>query len=142
MKFDTNAPAEVRIEVINLIDVMFILLLFFILTTTFQTSQDKAIDYQLPDASSGAGVEAEPAMEFVIAADGQVFHAGSALADGALTSLVEGWGRRAELQGQSVVIRADTSAHHGKVIALMDLLRRNNLTHLAIGVREPGTEKP
>lgn len=142
MKFETHTPAEVRIEVINLIDVMFLLLLFFILTTTFQTPPDKAIDYRLPDAASGAGIEADPAMEFVVDAEGRVHHRGAPLDEAALAALVEGWGQRPELLARSVVIRADTAAHHGRVIALMDLLRRNGLTNLAIGVREPGTEGP
>jgi biopolymer transport protein ExbD len=123
---------------INLIDIMLLLLLFFILTTTFQSAQQKAIEYQLPKAQTGGAAPPLPALEFIVTGDGAIHHGGVVLDEAALEALIERGSATEDQRSRPVIIRADAQARHGKVVYLMDALRRRGLTRLAIGVAEPG----
>ena len=135
MKFSSQPPAEIRIDMINMIDCMIMLLMYFMLAATFEKNPS-AIHYDLPSAESGGSMTAPEPWEFIVDKEGRIFYGNTALDDDALERRVQELGALPEAPGKTVVIRADTEARHGRVIHLMDLLRRNRITRLAVGVKK------
>lgn len=141
MHFSSDAPAETpEINLTPLIDVVFLLLIFFMVSTTFQHS--RALQVALPEASQENQSERAPTeIELVIAADGQMAINGEPLASNdkaairkALRSLLE---QPAE---QPLTIRADREVAHKHVVRTMDVAAGLGLVNVAIATRtdQPG----
>jgi len=145
MNFRRARPAmDLRIEITPLIDVIFQLLIFFLLTTSFIT--ERALDVELPEADSQAESRKRISIVAVsITRDGQVAHDGVPVTLEALGRVF----RRASAEDSErvVVIRGDHAVTHGRVVQVMDLARLHGLTKLAIATapKEPdqdGSEDP
>ena len=120
---------EPRIEITPLIDVVFLLLIFFLLTTTFVA--ERTIDVDLPESSASA-VEAPAGEDLVVVVteDGRLYHAGTALDLGDLSRRFE---EAAKADPETkVVLKADRGAAHGRVVEVMERARDAGLTHLSI----------
>jgi biopolymer transport protein ExbD len=119
-------------EVTPLIDVVFQLLIFFLLTTRFIT--EHSVDVELPDASAQAQDRDERiVLTLDVDARGRVFHEGERLARESVNTLMRrhaGTSDRAAL-----LVRADRSVEHGTVVDLMDRAQRYGLTDLGVGTR-------
>ncbi|MBC8515224.1 biopolymer transporter ExbD [bacterium] len=106
---------EATIEWVALIDMVFILLLFFAVTTTF-ASEEAGIDLQLPSASSGS---AQPELRVIsIKKDGSIFYNDRFLSVGELGDVLAQAG-----DGPSWEVRADRQADYEAVIGVLDQLR-------------------
>ena len=72
----TKTPFVPRIRIINLVDVLFILLIFFIATTTFRiaSQQPTAVKLSLPEAKSAEAVGQQKSNQVLltVAADGSI----------------------------------------------------------------------
>ena len=106
------------ITITPLIDVMLLLLIFFMLTSTFR--QSTGLDITLPQARSGSAQEME-LHEVGVDREGQLFF-GTTPVDEAglrqqLTELL------AEEPGAQLILRADASADFGRVIRAIDIAR-------------------
>ncbi|TBV07138.1 ExbD/TolR family protein [Phytopseudomonas dryadis] len=133
MKFKRGRRENVEINLASLIDVVFILLLFFVVTTTFTRETRMQVD--LPEAASGTPPEQSELkqMEVVIAADGSFSLNGKALVKSDLDSLM------AVLQKESdgdnslpLTISADAKTTHQSVITAMDAAGKLGFAHLRI----------
>ena len=73
----TKSPFVPRIRIINLVDVLFILLIFFIATTTFRVAsqQPSAVKLALPEAKSAEAVGKQKSnqVRITVATDGTVY---------------------------------------------------------------------
>ena len=116
-----------------MIDVVFILLLFFVVTTTFTRETQLKVD--LPEAASGTPPEQTELkqLEVLIAADGAFSLNGKALLESNLSSLM------AALQKESdgdnslpLIISADGKTPHQAVITAMDAAGKLGFSHLRI----------
>ncbi|MBI3179249.1 MAG: biopolymer transporter ExbD [Deltaproteobacteria bacterium] len=116
------------IDLTPVIDIVFNLLIFFLVTTTFV--QNPGIEVDLPKATSA---QVDPKAEHVIIAvtsDGRYVHEGKAVSlDELEARLKEHHKQRADAM---VIIQADTSTPHGKVVEVMDAARRVGFAQLAI----------
>lgn len=137
MKIPRKPAKKARIEIIPMIDTMFFLLVFFMLATLTMTNQ-----YTLPvNLPHAAGVQDKPQQVFTLTVtrDGRVFcdrdEAGSAAE--AVQWLV---GRSQNDKQISVIINADSSVEHGRVVELMDGIRRNGIHRIAIAVNPAGKD--
>lgn len=132
MKFRRKPRENVEINLASLIDVVFILLLFFVVTTTFTRETQLKVD--LPEAASGTPPEqTELKLEVLIAADGAFSLNGKALLESNLSSLM------AALQKESdgdnslpLIISADGKTPHQAVITAMDAAGKLGFAHLRI----------
>ncbi|HET58362.1 MAG TPA: biopolymer transporter ExbD, partial [Deltaproteobacteria bacterium] len=82
MKIDRSRSRRARIEMIPLIDVIFLLLVAFILFSMTMTTH-RGLNLDLPDASNAA-VERDTLVVVSVAADGRLFLDGEPLEEGAL----------------------------------------------------------
>ena len=86
MNFRTTASQEVRIELTPLIDIIFQLVLFFMVSTTFD--QDPAIDIALPESSSQQMVSKDVSAEIWIDKKGSVLIDQSSVSQAELETLI------------------------------------------------------
>jgi biopolymer transport protein ExbD len=111
-----------------LIDIVFLLLVFFMLTSHFV--QDDVLNIQLPETESGARLDENKSVEIVINAEGQWFYQGQVLeADVLHQALQEDLSQR---EDKRVRIRGDKSSTLDSTVTLLDIARRAGATGVDI----------
>ena len=130
---------EVGLDMTPLIDVVFLLLIFFMLTASF--TQAQRLKVELPKADQGEQV-ADPSQDWVIEIDAQGHYAlnGEALAADQLSV------RLRELPGRNedtvVQIRASATTQHQAVVTALDAARAAGLSHIGLATESPTHSKP
>lgn len=133
MKFRRKPRENVEIGLAPLIDVVFILLLFFVVTTTFTRETQLQVD--LPEAASGTPPEQTEVkqLEVVIDVDGNYSLNGKALLKSDLSSLMVALSKEAEGDNSlPMIISADGKTPHQAVITAMDAAGKLGFAHLRI----------
>lgn len=130
MKIARNTPKKARIEIIPMIDTMFFLLVFFMIATLSMASQN-SLPVNLPHAN-GVQTEIQQVHTLTLTKDNKLFYDQEQIAS--LAEVVERLSRRSKDQQTSVIINADRSAEHGRVIELMDMVRQAGITKIAVAV--------
>ncbi|WP_456409869.1 ExbD/TolR family protein [Oceanithermus sp.] len=119
---------EPTINLAPLVDIVFLLVIFFMVTSTFITPET-GLPVDLPQAVTG---EARPegAPTVVVQADGQAFWKGEPVDDAALLASLQ----KALAQDPvgTVILRADRKTPHGRVVQVMDLIRQAGAKRVAI----------
>ena len=137
MKFRRRAGGAAREEVFlnltSLIDVIFVLLLFFVVTTTFSRPSQLKID--LPEASSSQAAQQSELkqLEVLVSADGQYEVNGQLLLNSDLESLMAALQRESE--GDSslpLTLSADATTPQQAIITAMDAAGKLGFAHLRI----------
>ncbi|MGB0468496.1 MAG: ExbD/TolR family protein [Pontibacterium sp.] len=133
MKFRRQKPEEVSVNLTPLIDVVFLLLIFFMVSTTFTSETHLAID--LPDAKGVASEAAPDGLEILISAEGLYSLNGVLLSDA--QSLKHALSDRSRGDSQTpLTIAADAKTPHQAVISAMDVAGQLGFTQLKITTRE------
>lgn len=136
MRLRQRQPEQVDINMTALIDVVFLLLIFFMVSTTF----DKFTELQitLPEAD-GEQVVQEPRMvELSISANGDYFLDGQQVLNGdpaTLRRVLEALD--AVEQDLPLVINADARTPHQAVITAMDVARQVGMVRISFVTKEP-----
>ena len=133
MKFPRTPREPVDINLAPLSDVVFILLLFFVVTTTFTRETQLKVD--LPEAVSGTPPEAavKAPLEILVASDGSFALNGKSLVTNDLAALMEAL--RVESAGDQslpVMLSADAQAPHQAVVTAMDAASKLGFAKLRI----------
>lgn len=133
MRLPPDEDSRAQINIVPMIDVVFAVLIFFILASLTLT-QSQGLPVTLPEAAT-AKTQAEAALTLTVTADNQLFInrepvALSTLAADVKSRLVPG-------QTALVTINADTAAEHGWVVAAMDALREIEGLRLGIATQSP-----
>lgn len=125
--------AAVDINMTPLIDIVFILLIFFLMTSTF--IQDSGFKVDLPSASAENADEIFDALVVQITSRGEIVLQGTTTdAAGLATELTRLKEKlSAESKNPTVMVQADEDAPHGVVVQVLDTARLVGLTDLAIG---------
>ncbi len=118
------------INVTPLVDIMLVLLIIFMLVSTFMLKE--AIEVELPHAATGAEVN-KRTVSIIISKDGDYFIGSEQIAglDGLRARMAA---EKAENREVQVIIAADRSVLHGTVVTVIDLLRRLEIYNFAINV--------
>ena len=127
------------VELTPLIDVVFLLLIFFMASTTFLRESQLAIE--LPQAASAPASSAAD-VEVRVDAAGRYAINGRLLPDGELKTLLDALAAQTQA-GQAVVVAADARTPHQAVVRVLDAAGRSGLTNVRIAtVLPPGIESP
>lgn len=119
------------LEMTSMVDIVFILLLFFLLTATYVKNPN--IDINLPEASLNKSAENKKDLDISIKDNGEIRYDNKITTIEALEKiLVSEYAKNKE---SVVVIRADKSSTHGRVVDVMDLAKRIGFEKLAIAVQ-------
>lgn len=139
MKFARQKQEEASVNLTPLIDVVFLLLIFFMVSTTF--TRETRLSVVLPEAT-GTPVVAEEAIEIVISSRGEYQVNGERLSrDDAQTLRAVLLPLVGESDERPVVLIADANAPHQAVVTVMDEAGRLGFTNLTISTQEPGSEQ-
>ena len=114
-----------QIDIAPLIDVVFLLLIFFMLTSTFV--MQPAIKVNLPKAVTSESVKPENA-EIVVNSENVVYVNGAVVTMQELKAFLKEAGKR----GQSLVIKADTRVSLGRVVEIWDSARSLGISQVNI----------
>jgi len=126
---------RVSLDIHPLIDVVFLLLIFFMVTTTF--SERPGMKLELP-ASETASSQTMQELIIVLTYDRRVFFQGREIDLSNLPNLLERALKRSS--EKMVIISADRRVEHGIVVSVMDIAKRSGALGLTIATR-PVNEK-
>ncbi len=127
-----NDDGDNLIDLAPLIDVVFILLIFFMVSTTF--SRESKLDINLPEATSEAEQQAKPdVIVFSIDARSRfsinskvLLNTQEATIKQALSEAMQG------IKNPSVLINADADAPHRSVVKAMDAIQRQGISQIGL----------
>ena len=129
MKFISNQTSSFSIEITPLIDIVFLLVIFFVVTSKVGDSQFLSLD--LPKTESFQNNAVESSNEISIINDGSVYINGEVFNINDLDSLNEAI-FELNNNGSSVILSADAAALHVWVINIMDILNKNGFNEVQI----------
>jgi biopolymer transport protein ExbD len=131
VKFRRQKIDDVQVNLTPLIDVVFLLLIFFMVSTTFNQSTELTID--LPTATSNApNSDRSKNVELVITADGQYVINGQTLINEKVSTLIQGL--KEVTQGDNtrpLIITADAKSSYDMVLRVYDAAANLGITKLA-----------
>ena len=139
LKFRRKQPEEVSVNLTPLIDVVFLLLIFFMVSTTF--TKETHLEINLPEAE-GEVVEAQTdSIEVTVSVDGDFSVNGQALLNSQPATL-----RRAIMDQAGddrklpFVISADANTPHQSVVTVMDVAGKLGFAGLSITTQQAAEE--
>lgn len=136
MDFRTASRDEPDINLIPFIDILLVVLIFLVLTTTY--SQFTELSINLPQAQANAPKDKPQSVTVAVGRDGRYMVNEQVLPStqvGALTQALKTAASRNP--NMVVIINADAAASHQSVIAVMDAARRAGLGQLAFATQQP-----
>ncbi|ERS90621.1 MULTISPECIES: ExbD/TolR family protein [unclassified Halomonas] len=133
MRFPRRRRDPVEVNLTPLIDVVFLLLIFFMVSTTFETRQ--ALELTLPESVSGAAAEPSP-VTLVVTAEGGYRLAGRDLAATALAAALATEADQAREHG--LVVEADARARHADVVRALDQAAAQGIRQVRIATTQGG----
>ena len=139
MKFARRPKTELDINLTPLIDVVFLLLIFFMVSTTFIRDSHLSID--LPKASAEASKIAADIIEITISKSGAYAVNGTGLVNNSAKVLKKAV--EATSEGSTdlpLVITADSATPHQAVITAMDVAGQLGFVHLSITTKHNGSD--
>jgi len=132
MQLRASSPEDPEISLTSLIDVVFLLLIFFMVSTTFERQAVLKVD--LPEAKNVSALEDQPnTFELVIDQNGQFYLNDRQLIDGRPATLRAAFNEAAgEDRTMPVILRADAETPHHFVVTAMDVTAQLGFTRLSI----------
>ena len=138
MKLQTRPREEPEVNLTSLIDVVLLLLVFFMVSTSFL--KETEIRLRLPEAEAVERSETQAPLIITVTADGGYYVDGREVinrrVDTLRRAIVEAAG---DDRGRPVTIRADARTEHQAVVTAMDVAGRLGFTAISIAtVHSPG----
>lgn len=136
MKFKRKIREELPINITPLIDVVFLLLIFFMVTTTF--TRETRLMVNLPEADATPSEVLPDQVEITVSRNGTYTINGRPLVNSEIATLMQGL----ELATQSdrtvpILLIADAEATHQSVVTAMDGIGQLGFTRLSIATQRP-----
>ena len=138
---DFRADDSPQIDLVPLIDVVLCLIVFFVVTTTFDTRS--VLELELPRAQGEAAKPQDKALDILVNADGRYFvgdrEALRTDVDSLKRTILEVGGDDRE---RSVLLRADARTPHQAVVTALDALGQLGYRHISIGTAPDAGQAP
>lgn len=132
MIFRKRRRIRPQVNITSLIDVVLLLLIFFMISTTFVTQP--GIRVNLPKAKSRTKDIAQELNTVIITAENTIFINRQKVSgmEELRNVFVE---LRQEYQGDLIVVKADENVAHGLVVGVMDIAKSSGFSRIAIATR-------
>jgi biopolymer transport protein ExbD len=131
MNLQPGDEDEPEVNLTPLIDVVFLLLIFFMVSTTFE--QQSRIQIELPEATPTPAETEDESLEIVIDAQGRYFIGEQQVVNSELKTLKSAISKPVEgRESLTVIIRADASTPHQAVITALDAASQLGLTQISL----------
>jgi biopolymer transport protein ExbD len=139
MNLQPGSEDEPEINLTPLIDVVFLLLIFFMVSTTFE--HQSRIKIEMPEATAEPTEQEEEPLEIIIDAQGLYFIGDEQVVNTRLKTLKAAISKAAGVrQGMPVIIRADAKTPHQAVVTALDATSQLGLTHISLATSKVGEE--
>ena len=139
MKFQRRLQEDLQINQTPLIDVVFLLLIFFMVTTTFTRETRLAVN--LPEADGEPVQDAPRVIEISVSQGGSYAIDGRPLVNNETRTLMRAL---EEVSGGdrdiALILIADADATHQSVVTAMDAIGQSGFSRLSIATRKPDGE--
>ena len=134
MRLRKNSGDHADINLTPLIDIVFLLLIFFMVSTTFE--RDSELSIELPQASADPATRSPQSIEVTIDARGRFYVGGRQLVNTQSQTLIKALREASEgREAPPVVISADANTPHQSVVQVMDAARQLGLVRLTFATR-------
>lgn len=134
MNFRPRQKEEPEINLIPFIDVLLVILIFLMLTTTY--SKFTELQLKLPVADADAQRDYPKEVIVAVGSDGRYSIKGTPVAGRSVDAIAQALGAAATAGKDSVVIiSADATAPHQSVINVMEAARRTGLVHITFATQ-------
>ena len=137
MNFQRGRDHDVpEINLIPLIDVLLVIIIFLMLTTTY--AKFSGLEINLPTADASKQAEQPNAVSVAVTASGQVLVNKSPLATADVKSISEALRRAAgDNKDPVIVINADAKATHQSVVDIMQAAQSAGFPHISFATQSP-----
>ena len=135
MNLQQHKSDDLDVNITPLIDIVFLLLIFFMVSTTFE--RESEIDVTLPEAAIDAPTEQSDMIEITISADGVFFINGKRVVNKQVATLKQALLKVANgREDPPIIISADAKATHQAVVTVMDAARQLGFVHLSFATSQ------
>ena len=131
MKFRMVEEEDPGLTLTPLIDVVLLLLIFYIVTTAFV---DRAIELQLPESQSSAIPEEREKLTIELGLGGALALNGDPITIERLDQRVGEQARADHIK--AVEIRADRAVVHGRVVEVLGIVKKHGVDNVGIAVKQ------
>lgn len=136
MNFRQRKPEELDVNITPLIDVVFLLLIFFMVSTTFDRQSE--LNIELPEASGEITESEKVDIEVFIGSDGKYNINGHEIINTQIESLLRALREAAgDENDPRVIISADKNTTHQAVMTAMDAARQMGFVHITFAAVKP-----
>ena len=139
MNLQPGDSDEPDVNLTPLIDVVFLLLIFFMVSTTFE--HQSRIQVELPEASAEPTTPDDESLEIIVDAQGRYFIGEEQVLNTQLKTLkaaiAKVIGDRSDMP---VVVRADANSPHQAVVTVLDATSQLGLTRISLATTRPAGE--
>ena len=134
MNLRPNRKQNVELDITPLIDVVFLLLIFFMVSTTFE--RESELNITLPEASKELTQAKPDAITIAIDAQSHVYVNDIELVNSQMTTIKQAiYDALGDLEDAPVIISADADTPHQMVVKVMDAARQLNLVRITFATR-------
>lgn len=135
MQFRQKPKEPLDVNITPLIDVVFLLLIFFMVTTTFQ--KDAELNINLPEASATDVAHNSTPIEVAVNQNGRYYINGKELTNGRPQTIQNAL-QEASLgqKDRALVIRGDAKANYQNVITVMDVASKLGLVNISLATAQ------
>lgn len=140
MNFRSGHRDEPELNLIPFIDILLVVVIFLVLTTTYSKYTELQVRLPVADADQQRTRPAE--LRILVSQDGRYAINGSVLERPSVAALSEALAESAKGDRDTiVVISADASATHQAVVSVMDAARRTGLSHITFTTQTSGASR-
>jgi len=134
MKLRQKKRSDLLVDITPLVDVVFLMLIFFMVSTSFNVSSSLKLD--LPSSKATAQQQENKKVSISINAKGQLFVQDKAVEDADLRKRILNVSKGDP--NMRVVLRADADARHKRVVLVLDTLRGLEMSKIGIATVASG----
>ncbi|WP_455222492.1 ExbD/TolR family protein [Kaarinaea lacus] len=135
MNLQQERKEDLDVNITPLIDIVFLLLIFFMVSTTFE--RESEIDVTLPQAAIDAPQEQSEVIEIVISSQGEFYVNGKRVINKQVSTLKQALLKVANgREDPPIIISADAKATHQSVVTVMDAARQLGFVHLSFATSQ------
>ncbi|MBD2358500.1 biopolymer transporter ExbD [Tolypothrix sp. FACHB-123] len=134
MRLPDEADIPAQINIVPMIDVIFAILTFFIMSTLFLTRQE-GLPVNLPQASTSQQSQVPSKITVTVEANGKISLNKQPTTVDVLAEQLRGM--VGSTPDTIVVINADRQVEHGEIVTIMDQVRQVKGARLAIATQKP-----
>jgi biopolymer transport protein ExbD len=135
LKLSQSQGQDPDINLTPLIDVVFLLLIFFMVSTSF--NRESAISVDLPEATAQKQESEQTPIDLTIDREGHFYINGKKVINTQITTLIKALSIAIKDQEQpSLIINADGKTAHQAVVTAMDAARSLGINHLSLATKQ------